>query len=52
MAEYLYFVCVSHGKKLLTKSSAIKEAQRVCWHFGSLSPLLPAAAMGAAHSWS
>lgn len=33
MAEYLHFVCVSHGKKLLTKSSAIKEAQKGTFTF-------------------
>lgn len=33
MAEYLHFVCVSHGEKLLTKSSAIKEAQKGTFAF-------------------
>lgn len=33
MAEYLHFVCVPHGKKLLTKSSAIKEAQKGMFAF-------------------
>lgn len=28
MAEYLHFVCVSHGKKLLRKSSVMIEAQK------------------------
>lgn len=33
MAEYLHFVCVSHEEKLLTKSSAIKEAQKGTFAF-------------------
>lgn len=33
MAGYLHFVCVSRGKKLLTKSSAIKEAEKGTFAF-------------------
>lgn len=33
MAEYLHFVCVPHGKKLLTKSSAVKEAPKGMFAF-------------------